>query len=112
MKALLRIVLASVVVGTMCGCGGGEGESSGHVATVYVDRETLQTVELTETAEAPAVNPATGRRTLMPGLYCPQCKTWHPSPPLEVLQRDPAARQCPKCKGPLTTDGPHPTADL
>jgi hypothetical protein len=58
--------------------------------------------------QAPAVNPETGQRTLMPGLYCPKCKKWYPSPPLDVLQRNPNSARCPKTGEPLTADGPWP----
>jgi hypothetical protein len=92
----------------LCGCDR-EGTDSPVVAeVVYVDQETRQPVVMSGATDAPAVNPATGRRTLMPGLYCPQCKAWHATPPLESLQRNPAARRCPKCQSALTADGPAP----
>lgn len=112
MKAEIRSAAFVVVLTILGGCGRVEDNSSQRVTSVYVDRETLQAMELARTEEAPAVNPQTGRRTLMPGLYCPQCKAWRPSPPLEVLQRDPQAHRCPKCQSPLTTDGPSLPADL
>lgn len=76
--------------------------------SVFVDVETKQPVVQEASAEVPAVNASTGRRTLMPGLYCTQCKAWRPSPPLEVAQRTPAALRCPQCRGPMTADGPRP----
>ena len=74
---------------------------------VYLCTETSQTVVASQ-QQTPAVNPATGRRTLMPALYCRKCKTWYPAPPLELLQRTPRAAVCPKTGAPLTTDGPLP----
>jgi hypothetical protein len=75
---------------------------------VFFDVETKQPVVQQVSAEAPAVNAATGRRTLLPGLYCPQCRAWRPAPPLEVAQRTPAALRCPQCQGVMTADGPVP----
>ncbi len=75
---------------------------------VFFDVETKQPVVQQMSADAPAVNAATGRRTLMPGLYCPQCRAWRPAPPLEVAQRTPAALRCPQCQGAMTADGPVP----
>src|SRR5687768_11317754 len=75
---------------------------------VYVDLETQQPVVAEASNEAPAVHPETGRRTLMPGLYCAQCERWYPSPPVEELQRNPDARKCRTCGSPLSADGPVP----
>jgi hypothetical protein len=108
MSTGLRIVALVAVLATFGGCGRHGTDSARSAPIVYVDRETQQPVVLTGAVDAPAVNPQTGRRTLMPGLYCPQCQAWHPTPPLEVLQRDPAARRCPECRSPLTSDGPSP----
>lgn len=112
MNAGMQIVVALPVLAATCGCGRERDESVDSAPVVYVDRETQQPVVLEGVVDAPAVNPATGRRTLTPGLYCPQCRTWHATPPLEVLQRNPAARRCPKCQSALNADGPHPTSDL
>jgi hypothetical protein len=103
------MVMSSALM-TACSCGGGD-EAVKSAPVVYVDRETRRPVVLSGTVETPAVNPETGRRTLMPGLYCPQCQAWHPTPPLEVLQRDPAARRCARCQSPLTANGPPPSSN-
>lgn len=42
----------------------------------------------------PAVNPASGRRTLMIAFYCRECKTWLPGPPLRP-DRPPVWPRCP-----------------
>jgi hypothetical protein len=75
---------------------------------VFFDVETKQPVVQPVSAETPAVNAATGRRTLLPGLYCRQCREWRPAPPLEVAQRMPAALRCPQCQAAMTADGPVP----
>ena len=56
----------------------------------------------------PAVHPRTGKRTLMPAMYCPKCAKWHPVPPPEQINRTPQATVCPKTGAALTFDGPWP----
>lgn len=106
-----RTVALVAVLTTFGGCGRHETDPSGSAPIVYVDRETQQVVVLAGAVETPAVNPQTGRRTLTPGLYCPQCQAWHPTPPQDVLQRNPAARRCAQCQSPLTADGPPPSSN-
>ena len=55
-------------------------------------------------------HPRTGKATLTPGLYCQQCGTWRASPPLEILQQDPGARNCPVHKSAMSSTGPAPAA--
>lgn len=78
---------------------------------VFVDLESREPVLDLATTEVPSVNPDTGRRTLMPGLYCPQCQRWHPAPAYDKLQRTPGAATCPTDGTPLTMDGPWLTGD-
>jgi hypothetical protein len=75
---------------------------------VYVDTQSGAVVRGEPSAALPAVNPRTGRRTLMPGLYCAECRKWYPAPPLEVRHRAPAAGKCPRHGTALTPDGPLP----
>jgi|GEM_PF-1843938 len=42
------------------------------------------------------------------GAYCSTCQKWHALPPMEVVQRQPKARLCPKTKTPLSFEGPVP----
>lgn len=109
---MLRQIPALTIAGSMfvlVGCS--EREATPVIVdVVYVDLETRQPVVMSGAVDAPAINPATGRRTLMPGLHCPQCQDWHATPPLEALQRNPAARRCPKCQSVLTASGPMPVA--
>jgi hypothetical protein len=79
---------------------------------VYVDPKTLDAFQGPATLSLPAVNPKTGKETLVAALYCSACKKWHAVPPLEVLQRNPRARQCPKTGVPLSAEGPLPEAIL
>lgn len=104
-----RFMMVAVLLAAGCGVESAA-EQAAQAQRVYWDSETKQPVAAELSAESPAVNPATGRRTLMPALYCPKCKDWRAAPPLAELQRNPQARQCAKCKGPLVADGPVPEA--
>lgn len=77
---------------------------------VYIDTATDAPIAANISRETPAIHPDTGKRTLVPALYCATCQKWYPAPPLEVLQRNPAAAQCPKMHGKLSTEGPWPDA--
>src|SRR5262245_33403847 len=104
-----RLVLALCVLAAGCG-GASEAKTAAQAQRVYFDSETKQPVAADMSPETPAVNPKTGKRTLMPALYCAQCQAWRAAPPLRELQRNPKARMCPKCNGPLVADGPLPAA--
>jgi hypothetical protein len=75
---------------------------------LFVDTRSGEAVAAPATAHLPAVNPATGKRTLMPGLYCPECRKWRATPPIEEINRQPGAGMCPVHKTPLTPHGPWP----
>ena len=53
----------------------------------------------------PALNPATGRATLVIAFYCPECKGWKPGPP-SIPNRPPIQPRCPEHDIPLERDGP------
>ena len=108
-KSAIRVLLPMIAV-LIAGCGKQPADSSKSATRVYVDVETKSPVVAPRTSDLPAVNPKTGRRTLMPGLFCARCRRWHPAPPLEEMQRNPAARKCPKCGRALSSDGPAPKA--
>jgi hypothetical protein len=110
MNVYVRKYLLVVAIGSgLLGCG-----RSKEVATkelqraVYVDIKTMQAVVGDVVKEPPAVNPATGQRTLMPALYCPKCLRWHPLPPLDQINRTPNATKCSKTGAMLTAYGPWP----
>lgn len=106
--ALASLVLAAVLPG--CQKSPRTGDPVGGLI-VYVDVETREPVINLLTSEVPTINPQTGKRTLMPGLYCPTCQRWHPAPAFDTLQRTPGAGRCPTDGTPLTSDGPWPTGD-
>ena len=107
----LRCCLMAVgVLGAgLVGCGGSSEVDTGEVdQTVYVDTTTMQAMVGPSTDETPALNPKTGKRTLMPALYCPGCLRWHPVPSVDQINRVPDATKCRKTGATLTTDGPWP----
>jgi len=103
------ILLAAVAGGLTFAVSGCAKEAEAPVATmVYIDSVTRKPVVQAVSSEFPAVNPATGRRTLRPAAYCDECRAWHAVPPMEEIQRRPEALVCPKSKGRLRFDGPMP----
>ncbi|MGI6416608.1 MAG: hypothetical protein ACOX1P_13130 [Thermoguttaceae bacterium] len=78
---------------------------------VYVDTASGEALAMDIAGEFPAIHPRTGKRTLMPALYCPKCGKWHPVPPPDQINRTARAAQCPKTGEPLTPDGPWPGED-
>lgn len=85
-------------------------------APVRDDERQMMVFVCQETGEAFALrasntietNPKTGKATLLPGLYCDECTKWRISPPLDVLQQNPSARNCPVHKIPMNSNGPSP----
>lgn len=71
----------------------------------YICTET-HTVSRGEWQTMPAVNPQTGRRTLVQALYCQQCGQWYPAPPPEMAQQSPRGPACPKDGATLGMEGP------
>ncbi len=105
-----RLCLLLVVVSApfFAGCSGEpEAADDRSGLMVYVDLETKAAIVAAE-GEAPVAHPVTGRRTLMPALYCPKCQRWRPAPALDNLQRTGTALVCPADQTPLTLEGPWP----
>lgn len=104
---VLAVLVSGVLPSGFAGCSRQSDESATAADTVvYFDTATRQTISLPQRAELPAAHPETGRRTLVRARYCSQCDQWHASPPLDVLQRDPRARNCPQCGKPVSSDPP------
>ncbi len=78
---------------------------------VYVDTATQTPLTLPIQATIPAPHPKTGKKTLVPGLYCPQCSAWYPAPPVEVWQRSGSPFKCPKGGHPMSPHGPRPPVE-
>jgi len=72
----------------------------------------LETGELSEGprpesgGEAPRLNPATGRASLVQALYCPRCRGWRRMPPQAVRERMPGGPVCPRTRTPLLETAP------
>lgn len=96
------LLLASLM---LAGCSDGGSGGAGVEPMVYVDTESGKVVQAPP-KPTPAVNPDTGKKTLMPGLYCAQCRKWYASAPLEIAQRNPSSRMCPKHRTPMETKRP------
>ena len=58
----------------------------------------------------PAINPATGRATLVQALYCPECRRWRPTPPAAIRERMPLGPTCVDHKVPLLESAPADSA--
>ncbi len=102
MKSVHRGLLLLFSVAAFSGCGGGDESAAQAAALVtYLDRETGQTVEAAA-QPTPAVNPATGKATLLRAGWCEQCGKWYPIPP----EQNPGQVTCPKHKSPLSLSGP------
>jgi len=74
---------------------------------VFVCRES-QELFVGPARATPAKHPATDRPTLMPGLYCAKCQTWHAGPPSDAAARAPEKVLCPKTRAVLLREGPMP----
>jgi len=105
-----RLLVISICV-FVAGCGSSETDSDVVNKMVYVDTETMAAIVLPVYESLPATNSETGERTLMPGLYCPECRTWYPVPAPDQINRRPDAALCPKTRTPLIADGPWPDED-
>jgi hypothetical protein len=111
MQQLFSILTCTAIV--LCcaaGCSSGDAPVAPVASTAdevtYFCRETRQFVRAPR-QPVPAVNPATGRKTLMLALYCPECRSWQAAPPPELKDRFPAGPICQKHKVPLQeTDAP------
>ncbi len=102
--------LVLVATTALAGCGGSEppSQTGREGKMVYVDTVTKKATVMEVADSFPATHPRTGKRTLMPALYCSKCSKWHPVPPLDQINRKPRATQCLKTGAPLTADGPWP----
>lgn len=103
-----------VLVGAavLAGCGGPEEVNidGREGKMVYVDTASKkkEALVMEVAADFPAEHPRTGKRTLMPAMYCPKCAKWHPVPPPDQINRTPRATLCPKTGVAMTVEGPWP----
>ena len=79
------------------------GEESDEI--VFLNLETGAT-EKGEWQPTPAIDPRTGKRSLVQGLYCAKCSRWYPAPPPEMAEHSPRGPVCPKDGTGMSVDGP------
>lgn len=104
------VIIGSMIIlcGGLSGCGAEAPANETNV--IYICRETNELIRAPR-QPTPAVHPETGRKTLVPALYCKQCEQWRAVPPSQAFNRNPLSLKCPKHKGPLSPDGPIPEGD-
>ncbi len=112
MKTTLIGVSLAVLIGASCFVlslfGRGEGNSSSSAAentVAYLCSETGRLI-VAPLGPTPALNPATGRRTLVRAMYCAECAKWYAAPPSDVSGGNPQNIRCPKHNTPLSMKGP------
>ncbi len=76
-------------------------------AIVYVCTETGQVLSAPP-QPVPAINPATGRRTLVRGVYCAGCNRWYAAPAPDHRTGNPRPPVCRIHHVAMTFDGPDP----
>jgi hypothetical protein len=101
-----RAIMLFVVIAA--GCAKSAPPPAVEETVVYFDTALKEAVLTPPASIFPAVNPKTGKRTLMPAAWCPGCKAWHAAPPIEEVQRNPKALLCPKTGAKLNPKGPEP----
>jgi hypothetical protein len=103
----LLLTTTAIVAAMAVVCVWNGNRSAKSPSIVYVCRET-GAVFIGRGEPAPVIHPVTGRATLFPGLYCPQCEKWSPAFPMERLYGNPAMLNCPVCRTPRTFEGDVP----
>jgi hypothetical protein len=76
---------------------------------MYVCKETHRLIQGPR-QPTPAVNPQTGRATLVQVLYCAKCNRWHLEPPPAIRDRMPSGPRCLKHNCPLLEQAPQGVA--
>jgi len=103
-----RLWMGIFWMGLAAGCGSGETSNAIPDTLVLADVKTGMVFTAPPETAIPAKHPQTGKPTLLRAWYCPRCRTWHPVPPSEVLQRNAKAGKCPKTGVALQPTGPLP----
>ena len=107
MRNLSFFVLAAGLLSCAASCGDASGDEPTAAHIVYLCRETQELITAPP-QPTPAVNPKTGRATLVRGLYCDKCQRWHPVPPPDVHPGNPLSWPCPVHRRTMSPDGPIP----
>lgn len=102
-----QLALAGVLLLAAVSCQDAPESESAQV--VYLCRETKQLV-VGPPQPTPAVNPRTGRPTLVRSLYCAKCRRWRAVPPPDVHPGNPMTWPCPVHRQTMSPEGPLPEA--
>ena len=105
MRTLLLVALGAGLLWCAASCGKVSGDESDAAHVVYLCRET-QEIITAPPQPTPAMNPKTGRATLVRGLYCDKCRKWRPVPPPDVHAGNPLSWPCPVHKRTMSPEGP------
>ena len=100
-------IAALFAAGGLLGCSSEEPVPAAE--EMFVGTESLEVFRI-PAQPVPAINPKTGRATLVQGLYCPECDKWYPAPPLEAVGGNAGAIRCPVHESALSHSGPEPSA--
>ena len=106
-RILAGLMTGALLVGTVFWFASRGGATSGDNKIVYVSSETGRVVA-GPAQPIPAVDPETGKPTLLPGVYCPECRRWYAAPPPDHSPGNPKALTCRIHNVPMTTEGPLP----
>lgn len=103
----LAVAVGALAVGTAIFLwpDGHRGVSGPAVPIVYVCTETNETFS-DQLQSVPAVNPKTGHRTLVRGVYCAECNRWYASQPSNHRSGNPRTQNCRVHHLPMTYAGP------
>jgi len=106
--SFVQLAIGLLLLSVVLGCGKSGKETATGESIVLTDPKAGTFFTAPSGTPTPAIHPETGKPTLVRAMYCSKCQTWHPVPPLEVLQRNAKARSCRKTGTPLQLTGPIP----
>lgn len=78
----------------IAGCSNRENQTTTANEVTFICLETHEIVVLPQTP-TPAINPKTGRRTLVEARFCRKCQKWYPVSQSEGIGGQPAKCVCP-----------------
>jgi hypothetical protein len=101
------LLAVGLLVGVVLWMTARDGAAQSSSQVTYVCSET-GVVIVGPAQQEPAVHPETGRRTLLRGVYCPQCGKWYRAPSSEKVGGNPRELRCSVHNIPMTYEGPAP----
>ena len=106
-KVVAAVGSVAFLFGTVFGTAGCNSTAQSSENVTYVCTESGKVV-VAPAQPQPAVNPETGKKTLLRGVYCPQCSKWYATPSPDHARGNPRELQCRVHNIPMTYDGPIP----